>query len=81
MGEDWTWWFVPTHPELDINYFEKLYTIKELKKKRDFDEDDYDLDKKLFAVEKRKSSFEKKLLFFLSVASVAAWTFYARYEV
>ena len=28
FGEDWTWWLIPTMPVLDMNLFEKLYTIK-----------------------------------------------------
>lgn len=34
MGTDWQWWLIPTHPQLRINYFEKLYTKKEIKKMR-----------------------------------------------
>jgi len=49
VGEDWQWWLVPTRPVLDINYFEKLYTIKMLKKLRDFEEDHSDPDKKILA--------------------------------
>lgn len=46
LGEDWTWWLIPTHPVLDINLFEKLYTIKQLKKLREFEEDEYDPQRK-----------------------------------
>lgn len=42
LGNDWAWWLIPTTPELDINLFEKLYTIKQLKKMREFEEDEYD---------------------------------------
>ncbi len=42
MGQDWQWWLVPTKPVIDINLFEKLYTVKQLKKLREFEEDDYD---------------------------------------
>lgn len=28
FGEDWTWWLFPTIPVLNINYLEKLYTLK-----------------------------------------------------
>jgi hypothetical protein len=81
MGEDWLWWFVPTRPVLDINYFEKLYTIKQLKKLREFEEDDYDLDKKALAREIRKSNFEKKVYLGVSALSLIIWFLYARYEV
>ncbi len=49
LGDDWYWWLIPTRPIIDINYFEKLYTIKQLKKLREFEEDDYDQDKKILA--------------------------------
>lgn len=81
MGEDWLWWFVPTRPVLDVNYFEKLYTLKQLKKLREFEEDDYDLDKKVLAKEIKKSSKEKNIFVALGTFSLAVWFFYARFEV
>jgi hypothetical protein len=65
---------------LDINYFEKLYTIKQLKKLREFDEDDYDEDKKILAEVRRQSSTEKKLWMAAISLSVVAWFGYIRYE-
>jgi hypothetical protein len=81
MGEDWLWWFMPTRPVLDINYFEKLYTLKQLKKLREFEEDDYDLDKKKLAKEIKKAGFEKKIMVVLSTLSLVVWFLYARYEI
>jgi hypothetical protein len=49
FGYDWKWWLVPTHPILNINYFEKLYTFKQIKKMREFEEDEFDSDRKLLA--------------------------------
>jgi hypothetical protein len=46
MGLDWNWWLVPTRPVLKINYFERLFTIKDLKKLKTFEEDDSDPNKK-----------------------------------
>ena len=80
VGEDWKWWLIPTKPVLDINYFEKLYTIKQLKKLKDFDEDDYDEDKKILAEVRRQSSVEKKIYVAMVGVSVAAWFTYVRYE-
>lgn len=53
FGHDWVWWMLPTRPVLDINYLEKIYTIKQLKKMQDdeFEEDIFDVDKKLLALE------------------------------
>ena len=55
LGIDFLWWGVPTQPELKINYFERLWTKKDTKKMYktgDFDqpEEDWDPDKKHFAV-------------------------------
>jgi len=32
LGYDSAWWFLPIHPELRTNYFEKVWTKKEIKK-------------------------------------------------
>jgi hypothetical protein len=48
FGYDWQYWLLPLHPCISINYLERLYTIKEIKKLKEFEEDDYDLDKKMF---------------------------------
>ena len=72
---------MPTKPVIDINYFEKLYTLKQIKKLREFEEDDYDVDKKTLAKEKRKSNSEKNLFLTLSGLSIAVWFLYARYEI
>ena len=49
LGYDMWWWLLPTQPCISLNYLEKMYTVKEIKKLREFDEDDYDEDHKLFA--------------------------------
>jgi hypothetical protein len=49
FGYDLWWWLLPTQPCIALNYLEKMYTVKEIKKLRDFEEDDYDEDHKLFA--------------------------------
>eukprot|EP00347_Sterkiella_histriomuscorum_P001842 403370469 len=81
LGEDWTWWLIPTHPVLNINYFEKLYTIKQLKKLREFEEDEYDDSHKERGVNMRKAWIEKKILIGLVALSTTAWFGYMRYEV
>lgn len=50
IGKDWLWWLMPTYPLLNINYFEKLYTYKQIERMPKFEEEEYDLDKKKFAV-------------------------------
>jgi hypothetical protein len=32
VGEDLLWWLIPTHPELRTNYFERVWSKKEMKK-------------------------------------------------
>lgn len=49
FGHDWKWWLFPTHPCISVNFYERLYTIKEIKKLRDFEEDEWDPDHKIFA--------------------------------
>ena len=53
FGEDFLWWGMPIHPELRINYFERVWPKKEIKKMyktEEFDrnQDHSDPDKKLF---------------------------------
>lgn len=53
FGTDIFWWFLPTHPELKTNYFERVWTKKEIRKMLtngtfEKDTDDSDPDKKLF---------------------------------
>ena len=60
LGIDFVWWLVPTHPELKINYFERLWTKREVKKMYktntfDLEQEESDPDKKLFAVEQRRA--------------------------
>ena len=60
LGVDSTWWLFPTHPELKINFFERLWpkkAVKSMYKSNVFDqeEDDSDLDKKHFSVEQRRA--------------------------
>ena len=46
LGFDYWWWLVPTQPCIAMNYLERMYTVKEIKKLREFDEQDYDEDHK-----------------------------------
>jgi hypothetical protein len=55
IGHDWTWWLLPTRPVISINYLEKMYTLKQIKKMKEFEEEEYDSDRKLFAQEFIKS--------------------------
>ena len=65
FGKDYLWWAMPTHPCLNINYLEKLYTraqIKQLKRTQDgFLEEEYDLNKKKYLTELRRSNLEKRI--------------------
>ncbi|CDW91854.1 UNKNOWN [Stylonychia lemnae] len=81
LGNDWVWWLIPTTPELDVNLFEKLYTIKQLKKMREFEEDEYDPQKKGLGEFKRKASLEKKIMMGLIVTNIILWFSYVRFEV
>lgn len=80
MGEDWAWWLMPTRPVLDINLFEKLYTIKQLKKLREFEEDEYDPQKKERAENMHKSWIEKRVAMGIVAVGTIAWFGFFRYE-
>ena len=77
------WWLTPTRPELKINYYERTWPkrqIKRMYKMKEFsvEEEDTDPDNKHFAVEQRKSRFEKKLFWLLLVLLVLTWLFIGR---
>lgn len=76
FGYDWYFWLLPTHPCISINYLEKMYTIKEIKKLKEFDEDHFDEDHKLYAKEVRKSTLEKRLFLLTLVLFVLLWFSY-----
>ena len=65
-----------------MNYFERMYTVKEIKKLRDFDEEgDYDEDHKIFASTIFKAKREKKILIGLLLSFVTLWVLWGRYKV
>jgi hypothetical protein len=80
FGKDYLWWFMPTHPCLNINYLEKLYTraqIKQLKRTQDgFLEEEYDLNKKKYLTELRRSNFEKRIFFGIIFLSLVYFYMY-----
>ena len=65
FGKDKWWWLIPTHPCIHINYLERLYTRVQLKQilrsKEEFDEDEWDLNKKHYLVELKQSNKEKRI--------------------
>ena len=81
LGFDYWWWLVPTQPCIAMNYFERMYTVKEIKKLREFDEQDYDEDHKLFAATIFKAKREKKIFAGLLLFLVTIWVLWGRYKV
>ena len=61
IGQDWLFWLIPTYPVLEINYAEKLYSIKDLMsgKYKSFEQIDYDPERKQKAVSQRESKKDK----------------------
>jgi hypothetical protein len=56
IGQDMFWWYIPTHPELKTNYFERVWPKREIKKMFktnvfEKEQEDSDPDKKLFCIE------------------------------
>ena len=83
IGEDFFWWMIPTHPELRTNYFERVWSKKEMKRmaqeeKFDKRQDDSDPDKKMFSVEVRRARYEKKLFMIVLIGSIYAWFAYGQ---
>ena len=80
MGIDFLWWLTPTRPELRTNFYERVWPKREVKRmykmdKFEMEEEDSDPDKKLFAIEQRKSQFEKKLFWVLLLVLILLWVF------
>ena len=67
FGKDIWWWAIPTHPCLQLNYLEKLYTRPQLKQilrnNHQFEEDDWDVNKKYYLAEIKQSNKEKRIVF------------------
>ena len=81
LGHDWKWWLIPTRPCLSLNFLEKMYTLKEIKKLKEFEEEDFDENRKLFAREFIASQKEKRAWLALSAAGFALWMFFIRYKL
>jgi len=58
-----------------------MYTIKEIKKLKEFEEDDFDVDKKMFFKEIQRSKREKYFALLGLVLFVVTWLLYLRYEM
>ena len=76
FGHDKYWWLVPTHPCLQINYLERTYTKferRQLKRGAEsLEEDDWDLNKKEYLKEIRRSNKEKRVLIWIVGSAVVA---------
>lgn len=78
FGQDYYWWWVPTHPELKTNYLEKVWSKREIREQRradqfEKDEDDSDPDKKLFSQEVKRSRMEKRIVGVVIPMMFVAW--------
>lgn len=81
FGDDYWYWWLPTHPELQTNFYEKLWTKRQIREQAraerfEVDENHFDQDKKFYAREKRKSAFEKKIGIVLLMLAVMSFVFY-----
>jgi hypothetical protein len=81
VGEDWNWWLIPTRPVINMNYFEKLYTLKQLKKMKGEapEDDDYDIDRKFIAEDRKIADVEKNVVLILSSVVIVGWFLFGRY--
>jgi hypothetical protein len=81
FGIDSMWWLIPTHPELRINYLERVWNKREVSNmvrtdKFVLEEENSDPDKKFFVVEQRHAKFEKKIIWVVFVLGLLLWFFY-----
>jgi len=81
FGTDVMWWLVPTHPELRINFLERVWPKRVIKRmisteKYDLNEEHADPDKKLFSVEQKWSQFEKKIFWMCLILALILWFFF-----
>jgi len=81
FGMDSMWWLIPTHPELRINYLERVWPKKAVQRmiqmdKFDLQEEHSDPDKKQFAEEQRHARFEKKIVWGILILSLLFWFFF-----
>ena len=81
MGLDWKWWLMPTRPIVNVNYYEKLYTLKQIKMLREFEEDEWDEDRKILWNEKRRTELEKKVLGVGIMITIGLWAVWGRYAM
>ena len=80
LGIDYLWWLVPTRPELKINFYERVWDKKEVRRmykenKFDQEEEESDPDKKLFAIEQTKAQYEKKVMWATMLVVALTWVF------
>lgn len=80
FGKDYWWWLMPTHPSIKINYLERLYTKNQLKQiirsGVESEEEEWDLNKKNYLHELKRSNFEKKVFVVTLVLFLLFWQFY-----
>lgn len=79
IGHDYLFWLVPTYPLLNINYFERLYTYKQIERLPKFEEEEYDIDKKHFAKLKKYTEWEKMLFLLLLLVGIALYIAACKY--
>lgn len=58
-----------------------MYTLKEIKKLKTFEEEDFDESRKLFAMEFLKSKREKKILAIFIIFFTGFWFLALRYQI
>ena len=77
FGKDSYSWLIPTHPCIKVNYLERLYTKNQLRQilraGMEFDEDEWDLNKKSYLVEIKQSNKDKKIGIGITVLLILSW--------
>ena len=82
FGTDRWHWMCPTHPALKINYLERMYTRNQMRQISraggSFEEDEWDLNKKHYIRELRRSNLEKRIGLVLLIIVALSWFFYVQ---
>ena len=80
FGTDRWHWLCPTHPTLKINYLERMYTRTQMRQivreGGSFEEEEWDLNKKHYIRELRRSNCEKRIFLALFILASFGWYFY-----
>jgi len=77
IGEDWTFWWLPTQPVLKLNYCSRLYKMQEIisRKYQEYEKLEYDTTGKYKAIALQEAKQDRLKFFGFTVAMVVTLYF------